>query len=92
MELDVKMRDEFREKVRTGTRDLIDLNQLDDLEDFDSGLYISSVFERTLKETFDLGKMTESEISSLRSFLWSACINQLEVEKYEEYITNNLDR
>lgn len=92
MELDVKMRDEFREEVRSGTKSLIDLNQIDDLEDFDSGLYVSNVFERNLKEKVDLNKMTESEKSSLRSFLWSACYNQLEVEQYESYIKNSLEK
>lgn len=92
MELDVNMRDEFREKVRFETKSLIDLNQIDDLEDFDSGLYISNVFERNLKEDFDLDNKTESEKNSLRSFLWSACYNQLEVEQYEDYIKNSLKK
>ena len=86
MELDVSMRNEFREKVRSGVKSLIELNEIDDLEDFDPGLYISNVFERTLKKDFDLNEMAESKKNSLRSFLWSSVYTDLEIKAYESYI------
>ncbi len=90
MELDVAMRNEIKKKVESGVENLIDLNQIDDLEDFDAGLYISNVFERILKESFDLNEMTESKKSSLRSFLWSSVYTDLEIKKYESYIQKKL--
>lgn len=82
MELDAKLRKEFSEEVRNGVRELIDLNEIDDLEDFDAGLYISNVFERVLKE--------QPETRNLRTFLWSSVYNDLEIEKYENYIKESL--
>lgn len=82
MELDAKLRKEFSEKVRNGVRELIDLNEIDDLEDFDAGLYISNVFERVLKEY--------PQASSLRAFLWSSVYSDLEIKKYENYIKDRL--
>lgn len=90
MELDITMRSEFREKIRSGVKNLIDLNELDDLEDFDPGLYISNVFETALKRQFDLNEMSESKKSSLRSFLWSSVYTDLEIKEYENYIKKNL--
>lgn len=88
MELTSDFRDEFSEKVRKGVRELIELNQLDDLEDFDSGLYITNVFDRCLKKDFDLSSMTESEKKYLRSFLWSSVYSDLEIEKYKSFIVS----
>ena len=90
MELDVAMRNEIKKKVESGVENLIDLNQIDDLEDFDAGLYISNVFERILKESFDLNEMTESKKRSLRYFLWSSVYTDLEIKKYESYIQKQL--
>ena len=89
MGLNVELRSSFSEEVRVGVRDLIDLNQIDDLEDFDAGLYISNVFDRKLKEHFDLKSMDESEVKSIRAFLWSAVFTDLEMEKYESFIKNS---
>lgn len=89
MGLNTELRDSFREEVRTGVKDLIDLNEIDDLDDFDAGLYISNVFDRILKTHFDLKSMEESEVKSIRAFLWSAVFTNLEIEKYESYIRNS---
>ncbi len=91
MELSVDMRKDFSEKVRAGVRSLIDLNQIEDLDEFDAGLYISNVFDRTLKEVFDLKTMDEAELKSIRAFLWSSVYNSLETEKYEKYIASTLN-
>lgn len=91
MQLDVELRNEFSEKIKTGVKELIDLNQIKDLEDFDAGLFISNVFDRTLKQEFDLKSLDESQTQSLRAFLWSAVYNPLEIEKYELYIKENID-
>lgn len=91
MELSVDMRNNFSEKVRSGVRSLIDLNQIEDLDEFDAGLYISNIFERILKENFDLKTMDEAKLKSIRAFLWSSVYNGLEIEKYEKYIESNLN-
>ncbi len=89
MELTRQLRDDFSKKVRIGVIELIELNELDDLEDFDAGLYISNAFDRLLKKEFDLQSMSESEKTSLRSFLWSSAYSDLEIEKYESLIKLN---
>ncbi len=90
MNLDAEFRSEFSKKVRTGVLELIDLNQIESLDEFDAGLFISNVFERKLKTNLDLKSMEESEVTSLRTFLWSAVYNNLEIERYETYIKDNL--
>lgn len=91
MELSVDMRNDFSERVRDGVKSLIDLNQIEDLDEFDGGLYISNVFDRLLKEQFDLKTMDGTKVKSIRSFLWSSVYSDLEIEKYEAYITNSLN-
>ena len=92
MKLDTEFRDDFKEKVKTGVKELIDLNQIEHLEEFDAGLFISNVFERTLKASVDLKSMESSKLASLRAFLWSAVYNNLEIERYETYIKENLKK
>ena len=91
MELSLDIRNDFSEKVRNGVINLINLNQIESLDEFDAGLYISNVFEKNLKEIFDLKSMDESKTKSTRAFLWSAVYSNLEIEKYEQYILNNLN-
>ena len=91
MNLDTEFRDEFKKKVVTGVKELIDLNQIESLDEFDPGLFISNVFERTLKASFDIESMDKSKLTSLRAFLWSAVYNNLEIQKYESYIKDSLE-
>lgn len=92
MELDLELRKDFSERVKLGVKELIELNQIEDLEEFDGGLFISNVFEREFKKTFDLKSLSENDANSLRSFLWSAVYSPLEVEKYEKYIQDSLNK
>lgn len=92
MELDLELRKDFSERVKLGVKELIELNQIEDLEEFDGGLFISNVFEREFKKTFDLKSLSENDANSLRSFLWSAVYSPLEVAKYEKYIQDSLNK
>lgn len=92
MNLDTEFREEFSQKVKMGVKELIDLNQIESLDEFDAGLFISNVFERTLKSSIDIKSLNKDEESSLRAFLWSSVYSDLEIEKYEIYIKENLKK
>lgn len=92
MNLDTDFRNDFSRKVKTGVKELIDLNQIESLDEFDAGLFISNVFERTLKSSVDIKSLNKNEESSLRAFLWSSVYSDLEIKKYETYIKENLEK
>ncbi|AFS78206.1 hypothetical protein Curi_c11930 [Gottschalkia acidurici 9a] len=90
MDISLEERELFVNKVREGVKDLIDLNKLDDLDDFDGGLYITNVFSKVFKDTFGESQPDDSAQKSIKTFLWSSVYSNLEIEKYERYILESI--
>ena len=90
MDISLEERELFVNKVREGVKNLIDLNKLEDLDDFDGGLYITNVFSKVFKDTFGESQADDSEQKSIKTFLWSSVYSNLEIEKYEKYILESI--
>ena len=92
MNLCIDDRELFMSKVRKGVHELIDLNKIEELDEFDAGLYITNVFERTFRDMFADKVLKESDMKSLRTLLWGSVYTNLEIEKYEKYILDMINK
>ncbi|KNF10002.1 hypothetical protein CLPU_1c01670 [Gottschalkia purinilytica] len=80
---------EFVEKVNEGVKELININQIEDLDEFNAGLYITNVFDKLYKSIFGNGNESqENKIQRLK--LWSLVYNDTEIKRYEKYILEEI--
>lgn len=75
---------EFLAKLEQKMKETIELNKIDELEDFDAGLYITNIFNKLYKDSFQ--DLDEESDKILRATLWKDAYSKDNLRKYEDFI------
>lgn len=79
---------DFLSNLEEKMKEAIEVNQIESLEEFDAGLYITNIFNHLYKNTFTDLEETEDKI--LRGRLWSDAYSVDSVKKYEDFVLRQI--
>lgn len=76
----------FLAKLEIKMKETIELNKIDELEDFDAGLYITNIFNKLYSDSFK--DLDEESDKILRATLWKDAYSKDSLRLYENFILN----